>query len=166
MQCYNQEKVKEEIKMDYNIELKEQGLQPVLSIRKTTAGGNLPQEIGKAYGSIMQYLQELGEQPAEAPYTAYYNMDMEHLDVEMGFPVSKQLAGKGEIKAGSIPAGKYAECMYKGPYAEMAPAYDAMNKWIAEKGLEAAGIAYEVYYNSPAEVPESELLTKIMLPVK
>jgi len=56
--------------------------------------------------------------------------------------------------------------MYKGPYAEMAPAYDAMNKWIAEKGLEAAGIAYEVYYNSPAEVPESELLTKIMLPVK
>ena len=166
MRCYNQEKVKEEIKMDYNIELKEQGLQPVLSIRKTTSVGNLPQEIGKAYGSIMQYLQELGEQPAEAPYTAYYNLDMEHLDVEMGFPVSKQLAGKGEIKAGSIPAGKYVECMYKGPYAEMVPVYEAMSKWIAEKGLEAVGTSYEVYYNSPAEVPESELLTKILMPVK
>lgn len=152
--------------MDYNIELKERSAQPVLSIRKITAVGNLPQEIGRAYGSIMQYLNELGEQPAEAPYTAYYNLDMEHLDVEMGFPVSKQLAGKGEIKAGVFPEGKYVECMYKGSYGEMVPAYDAMNKWMAEKGLEATGISYEIYYNSPAEVPESELLTKIMLPVK
>jgi effector-binding domain-containing protein len=154
------------VMMNYNIELKEKAAQPVLSIRKITAMGNLPQEIGTAYGSIMQYLNELGEQPAEAPYTAYYNLDMEHLDVEMGFPVSKQLAVKGEIKAGEIPSGKYAECMYKGPYAEMVPVYEAINKWIAENGFEATGVSYEVYYNSPAEVRESELLTKIMLPLK
>ncbi len=152
--------------MDYKIELKEQVAQPVLSIRKTTAAGNLPQEIGKAYGSIIQYLNEIGEQPAEAPFTAYYNLDMEHLDVEMGFPVSKQLAGRGEIKAGVIPAGKYAECMYKGPYAEMVPVYDAMNRWLGENGLAATGVSYEFYYNSPMDVPESELLTRIMFPVK
>ncbi|HYE82297.1 MAG TPA: GyrI-like domain-containing protein [Clostridia bacterium] len=152
--------------MEYKVELKEQGVQPVLSVRKTTSVENLPQEIGKAYGSIMQYLLGLGEQPAEAPYTAYYNLDMEHLDVEMGFPVSKKLAGQGEIKAGEIPAGKYAECMYKGPYSGMVPVYDAMNQWISKNGYTAVGTAYEVYYNSPAEVPESELLTKIMLPVK
>lgn len=152
--------------MDYKIELKEQGIQPVLSIRKTTAMGNLPQEIGKAYESILQYLSEIGEQPVEAAFTAYYNMDMEHLDVEMGFPVSKQLAGREEIKASEIPAGKYAECVYKGPYAEMVPAYDAINQWLGENGLSATGISYEFYYNSPMEVPESELLTKIMFPVK
>lgn len=152
--------------MDYKIVLKEQGAQPVLSIRKTTAVGNLPQEIGRAYGSIIQYLNELGEQPAEAPFTAYYNMDMENLDVEIGFPVSKKLAGKGEIMASEIPAGKYVECMYKGPYAECGPVYDAMNKWVSGKGLIAIGTAYEVYYNSPVEVPESDLLTKIMFPVK
>lgn len=152
--------------MNYNIELKEKNAQPVLAIRKITSLGQLPQEIGKAYGAIMQYLGELGEQPADAPYTAYYNLDMEHLDVEMGFPVSKQLAGKGEIKFYEIPAGKYSECLYKGPYSDSAPVYDAMNGWIAEKGFEATGIAYEVYYNSPAEVAESELLTRIMLPLK
>lgn len=152
--------------MNYNIELKEKSAQPVLSIRKITAMRNLSQEIGAAYGSIMQYLNELGEQPAEAPYTAYYNLDMEHLDVEMGFPVSKQLAAKGEIKTNEIPAGKYAECMYKGPYAEMVPVYEAINKWITENGFAATGVSYEVYYNSPADVSESELLTKIMLPLK
>lgn len=152
--------------MNYNIELKEQKAQPALCIRITTAVENLPQEIGKAYGSIMQYLNQMGEQPAEAPYTAYYNMDMEHLDVEMGFPVSKQLAGKDEIKAGEIPAGKYVECMYKGAYADMVPAYNAMNEWISKNGFTATGTSYEVYYNSPGEVPESELLTKVLLPVK
>jgi hypothetical protein len=103
MQCYNQEKAKEAIIMDYKIELIEQGAQHVISIRKTTAMSNLPQEIGKAYCSIIQYLNEIGEQPTEVPFTAYYNLDMEHLDVEMGFPVSKQLAGRGEIKASEIP---------------------------------------------------------------
>lgn len=152
--------------MNLKIELKEKDVQPVLSIRKITSVGELSQEIGKAYDSIIQYLNELGEQPAEAPYTAYYNLDMEHLDVEMGFPVSGKLAGKGEIKAGEIPAGKYAECMYKGPYSGMVPVYDAINEWIVNNGYTAAGTAYEVYYNSPEEVPESELLTKVMFPLK
>ena len=152
--------------MNWKVELKEQGVQPVLSVRKTTAVENLPREIGKAYDSIIRYMNEIGERPVDVPFTAYYNMDMENLDVEMGFPVSKQLEGKGEIKAGVISAGKYVECMYKGPYAECAPVYDAMNKWIAEKGFEAIGTSYEFYYNSTADVPESELLTKIMFPLK
>ncbi|HWQ29410.1 MAG TPA: GyrI-like domain-containing protein [Negativicutes bacterium] len=152
--------------MDYSIEMKEKAAQPVLSIRETTSMDKLPQEIGRTYGSIMQYLTELGEQPAEAPYTAYYNLDMEHLDVEMGFPVSRALSGKGEIKASELPAGRYVECLYKGPYDGMVPVYEAMKKWIAEKGLEATGTAYEVYYNSPGEAPVSELLTRIMLPIR
>ncbi|HYF75139.1 MAG TPA: GyrI-like domain-containing protein, partial [Candidatus Nitrosocosmicus sp.] len=128
--------------------------------------GKLPEELGKAYGSIIQYLNELGEQPVEAPFTAYHNMDMENLDVEMGFPVSRQLPGRGDIKAGGIPAGKYVQCMYKGPYADMAPVYDAMNKWVGDNGLEATGTVYEFYYNSPMDVPESELLTRIEFAVK
>jgi len=152
--------------MDYKIVLKEKEAQPVLSIRKTTSVGNLPEEIGKAYESILQYLNELGEKPAEAPFTAYYNMDMEHLDVEMGFPVAEPLKGRDEIKSGEIPAGKYTECMYKGPYEEMTLPYDAMNRWISENGHIPTGVTYEVYYNSPADVPEIELLTKIMFQIK
>lgn len=152
--------------MSYKIELSEQVVQPVLSIRRRTSLGNLPQELGKAYGSIIQYLNEIGEQPADAAFTAYYNMDMEDLDVEMGFPVSKQLEGKDEIKAGEIPAGRYVTYMYKGPYSGMVPAYDAMNLFIKEKGLTPTGVSYEFYYNSPMDVPESELLTKIALPIK
>lgn len=152
--------------MEYKFDLTENQAQPVLSIRTRTAVSNLPQEIGKAYGAIIQYLNEIGEAPADAPYTAYYNLDMENLDVEMGFPVSKQLEEKDEIKSTQIPAGKQVSCMYKGPYSGMTEPYDAMSKWISQNGHTPTGVAYEFYYNSPADVPESELLTKIMFTLK
>lgn len=152
--------------MGLNIELNEQEAQPVLFIRARTALEGLPLLIGESYRQIAEYLAELGQQSAHAPYTAYYNLDMQDLDVEMGFPVAGPLPGKDEIKAGEVPAGRYVSCMFKGPYAQMEPVYNEMNKWIQDNNLEPTGIAYEYYYNGPHEVPESELLTRISLPVK
>ncbi|MGI6711753.1 MAG: GyrI-like domain-containing protein [Bacillota bacterium] len=148
------------------IELIQQKVQPVLSIRTRTKVEELPNLIGRSYHSIMDYLKEMGEEPAGAPFTAYYNQDMQDLDVEMGFPVAKTLLGKGEIKAGNIPEGKAASAMYKGSYKKMEQPYMEMAKWISENGYEPTGVAYEYYYNSPDEVPESELLTRIVMPLK
>jgi len=44
--------------------------------------------------------------------------------------------------------------------------YNAMMEWLEKNKYEATGVAYEFYYNSPMDVPESELLTKIVFPVK
>ncbi|MFD3157985.1 GyrI-like domain-containing protein [Haloimpatiens sp. FM7330] len=147
--------------MDYKFELNEQPKQLVLSIRTRTAVENLPAECKKAYNDIFEYLNELGESPAGVPFAAYYNMDMKDLDVELGFPISKPVPEKDEMKLSEIPAGKQVSCMYKGPYKEICPVYDAMMKWIEENGHSPAG-AYEFYYNSPMDVPESELLTKVV----
>ncbi|MGE5329556.1 MAG: GyrI-like domain-containing protein [Deltaproteobacteria bacterium] len=152
--------------MNYNFEVSEQPAQPVLSMRKRTPVSNLPQELGRAYNLIIQYLNELGEQPKYTAFAAYYNLDMNDLDVEMGFPVSKAIFGKGEINASEIPAGKQVSCMYKGPYNQMESVYNEINKWMNEKGFVPTGICYEFYYNSPMDVPESELLTKIVFPIK
>ena len=152
--------------MDYQFELSEQLPRPVLFIRTRTPVGNLPQELGKAYGAIIQYLNEIGEQPSGPAFAAYYNMDMENLDVEMGFPVAKPLAGEGEIKAGEIPAGKQVSYVHKGPYNQIEPVYTAMMRWIEDNGQTPTGVSYEFYYNSPLEVAESELLTKVVFPLK
>jgi len=90
---------------------------------------------------------------------------MQNLDVEMGFPVAKPLPGRGDIRQGSIPAGKSIFCMYRGAYAGMAPVYEEMAKWIADNGFEPVGTSYEYYYNDPS-FPEDELLTKIVMPLK
>jgi effector-binding domain-containing protein len=127
---------------------------------------NLTAEIGKAYAALFPYLGELGESPVGAPFAAYYNMDMQDLDVEIGIPVSKPIAGRGEVKQSSIPAGKQASCVYKGAYDQIGPAYESLTKWITEKKEVPTGVCYEYYLNSPGEVPDSELLTKIVFLLK
>jgi len=113
----------------------------------------------------MQYLTDIGAYPSGAPFAAYYNMDMEDLDVEAGFPVPKMLTGKNDITPGEIPAGKYAVCLHVGPYGEAAPAYNVLMDWIKENGYTPTGVAYEFYLNDPSQTPETELQTKIMLPL-
>ncbi len=152
--------------MIFKIELSIQQAQPALFIRTRTSAENLPKVIGESFGKVIKYLNEIGEQPADAPYTAYYNLDMQDLDIEIGFPVANLLPEKDEIKSGEIPKGKYLSCMYKGAYSQMDQPYNEMIQWIEDEGHEQKGVYYEYYFNSPHDVPESELLTKIVMALK
>jgi effector-binding domain-containing protein len=126
---------------------------------------NLPKVLGESYAAIGQYLGILGEMPGGAPFVAYYNMDMQNLDIEIGFPVSHPISGKAHIQAAEMPAGKYASCLHKGPYAELRPAYEALTNFVNEHNLETIGVVYEFYLNSPVEVPQEELKTQIVFPL-
>lgn len=152
--------------MNFQCEIKEQNVQPTLSIRARTPIDGLPHLLGESYGKIAEYLAELAEQPAGAPFTAYYNMDMQDLDVEIGFPVSKPIVGKGDIQASEVPGGKLAFAMHVGRYADIAPAYDALSQFVKEQGFEPTGISYEFYLNDPEETPQEKLQTQIVFPLK
>jgi len=52
------------------IELVEQKAQPILSIRTRTSIDKLPDVIGSSYHKIAAYMEELGEKPADVPFTA------------------------------------------------------------------------------------------------
>lgn len=152
--------------MSYQCELREQPTQPTLTIRTRTAVQNLPQLIGQSYGAIAAHLGQMGQCPAGAPFAAYHNMDMQDLDVELGFPVPKELPGKDQIKAGHLPGGKYAVVLHTGPYDQVGPAYEALAKFVAEKGYQATGVAYEVYLNDPGQTKPEDLQTQVMFPLK
>ena len=150
--------------MSYQCEVKEQPAQKTLSIRTRAAVQDLPRLLEEGFGAIAQYLGKLGEQPSGPPFAAYYNMDMDNLDVEFGFPVARPLPGQDEIKAGEIPEGRVAACLYTGPYSEMEPAYDALAKWVEDNGYETTGVTYELYLNDPRESPPAQ--TQIIFPLK
>ena len=152
--------------MSYKCEVKKQPAQTTLAVCTRTSVQELPQVLGQAYGAIAQYLGELGEQPAGPPFVAYHNEDMQDLDVEIGFPVARELPGRGDIQASEIPGGKVATCLHVGPYAEIEPAYTALSEWMRENGHEATGVAYEMYLNDPQQTPPEELQTQIMFPLK
>ena len=128
-----------------------------------TSVQNLPSLIGKCYGEIAAYLGEMGESPADIPFVAYH--DMQNLDVEIGFPVSSDLPGKGDIIQSCIPEGLSVFSVYMGPYSQMETVYSEMAEWISKNGFIPTGTVYEHYYDSP-DFPESQYLTKIVMPVK
>ena len=152
--------------MQYNCELIQQDEQPVLSVRTRTSVQDLPQAIGKAYEKIMAHMGELGEAPVGPPFVAYYNMDMQDLDIEVGFPVAVELTSKGDVQAAKIPARTAAACMHFGPYSAIEPAYNALGEWIKQSGYEATGISYEYYLNDPSSTPPEQLQTRIIFPLK
>lgn len=152
--------------MNYQCEIKEQAAQPTVSIRTRAAVQDLPQVMGQVFGEIAQYIGRAGGQFAGAPFAAYYNMDMQDLDVEIGFPVAASLPGEGRIQAGQIPGGYVATVLHVGPYDAIGPAYEALTKYIADHGYAPSGIAYEFYLTDPNEEPKQPPQTLVMFPLQ
>jgi effector-binding domain-containing protein len=138
---------------------------PLLSIRTRTAVQELPGLIGTSFGVILQYLEELGEVVAGEPFVIYYNLDMQNLDVEIGFPVTKKLPAKGQIRPSELAAGPAARTLFIGPYSEMGPAYEELKRFAETNGREPTGVAIEYYLNGP-ETPPEKLETRIVFPLK
>ena len=152
--------------MDYNCNLTQKEAQPVLSIRSRSAVQGIPELMGRCFGAVAQYLGELGEAPAGMPFAAFYNMDMNDMDVEIGFPVGRALPGRGEIQASEIPGGWQATLLYVGRYDAMVPAYEALGEFVKAEGHEATGVTYEFYLNDPSDLSPEQAQTLIMFPLK
>jgi effector-binding domain-containing protein len=141
-------------------------LQQTLSARLRTPVEELPQNFGRIYGALFQYLEELGEPPAGMPFAAYYNMDMKDMDVEIGVAVLKTLPSRGELQPGTIPAGRFVTTEFTGPYDALGAAYEALTAYAEAQGLEPSGVAYEYYLNDPNQEPHEEPRTRIAFPVR
>jgi effector-binding domain-containing protein len=152
--------------MEYRCELLDRPAQPTLVIRTRTPAQSLPQVVGQAYGAIMAYAGQLGVQPSGAPFVAYHNMDMQDLDVEIGFPFGQKPAGQGSVLAGEIPGGRAAACLHVGSYQQLGAAYEALQKWMQANGYAPVGVAYEFYLNDPQATPPTELQTEVVFPLE
>ena len=152
--------------MTYKCERIQREEQTAAYIRTRTPVEKLPEVMGSVYGIIAGILGARREAPAGPPYTAYYNMDMQDLDVEIGFPIQAPFPETGEVRIGTIPAGAYASCIHTGPYGAIEPVYTALAAWIEEQGLTPSGVSYEFYLNDPGSTPPGSLLTQVLFPIK
>lgn len=67
-----------------------------------------------------------------------------------------------------IPASTVASVIHKGPYAELMRAYRFLYRtWLPESGREPADQpCFEEYLNSPRDLPPTEWLTEVSLPLQ
>jgi effector-binding domain-containing protein len=152
--------------VESKIELTSMEAKPVLSVRLVTTVEDLPGLINDSYRRIADYLAELGETPADAPFAAYHRLDAQSLDIELGVPVSGNLPGRDDIKAGETFSGNAVVYMHEGPYTDLKPVYQKIFDWIGKNGCTPKGLYYEYYFNSPGDVAENKLATRIVIPVE
>jgi effector-binding domain-containing protein len=136
---------------------------PALTIRAHVSMHDIPELFKAGFREIVELLAAQSLKPVGAPFARYYNMDMNALDIEFGFPVSSAANGGGRVVKSATPSGKAASCVYIGPYEEIEPAYDALMKWAADNGHILSGEAYEIYLNDPSNTPPDQLRTQVCL---
>lgn len=68
----------------------------------------------------------------------------------------------------TIPAGRYAKAIHKGPYDRLGDAWSQlMGAWIPQHDERiGAGVSFEVYRNTPMDAKPEDLVTELYVPLK
>jgi effector-binding domain-containing protein len=159
----------EEKMMDRSFELKELAPQPVLGVRFRTVYTRMPEEIGKAFGTLFGLLSSRGEFPAGPPLSLFYGEDFDEddIDMEICVPTARVLEGEGEVKGYLLDGCKAVSTLHMGPFDKVGDAWQPLMMWIDEKGYRPAGPGREVYLVGPGQANDpADYRTEVMCPVE
>jgi DNA gyrase inhibitor GyrI len=116
--------------------------QPYLGIRSEVTDG-VPAVVDRAFPQLFAWLAERGVQPSRPPFIRYHEVDEagEPLEIEVAAPVAAADApDDGPVRAGLLPAGRYATLLHVGPYRsdqvpDLGHAQAALRSWTEANGL-------------------------------
>ncbi|MCC0784753.1 GyrI-like domain-containing protein [Clostridioides sp. ES-S-0108-01] len=149
-----------------DITVVEQSAYYALVIRKTINFMDEFQEFSaQGYAKIMGYVKRKNTFVAGEPIVCFHNMDLENLDIEIGFPTSTKMEGVDDIQSIEIPAQKIVTAIDQGDYLLQDSTLEELFAWIQSSPYEIIGEIYYQYLNTPNR-PTNELLTKMMLPIR
>lgn len=144
--------------------------QPYLAITESVTMETIGQILPPLVGEVFGWLDAHQVAPAGDVFWKYDVIDMEReLVVEVGVPVASAVEGDERVRAGVLPAGRYATVTHIGPYPGLYHATARLLEWGKDQGLtwdmtrteagERWGARLELYLNDPSEVPEDKLET-------
>lgn len=159
----------------YDITVKTIDPQPVASIHIHCRREQLAAELERALPEVWNYLQRIGVDTVGPPFTRYHQMGNQdeqddqtngEMVVEAGLPVAEPVAGQDRVTAGELPGGMVAYTWHIGSYDKLPDAYDALDKWIKEKGRQPRSAPWEVYWTDPqAATSPVEWKTEVLWPL-
>jgi AraC family transcriptional regulator len=141
--------------MTYSVIKQQLSPQPVLVVRRRVKRSEIAAAIGEALPHIFLYAQQKGIALAGLPFTRYVEMGPGLVTMEPGMRVAgPAVSGEGEIIGDTLPGGPVATTTHMGPYDKLPDAYAAIEQWIEEKELAAAGAPWESYITDPGDFPD------------
>ncbi len=154
--------------MFYEIESRNVPAFHLAAVKFTAAIPEIGQQIGPAFGAVMQYLERTGMQTLGGAVALYEPAGgaEEAFHVTAGFTIPSPIEGDGHVIHVEVPASEAAFTTHVGPYEELPRAYEAIQEWMQQNGREAADMPMWEEYHSGPEVPPAEIRTDIYRPLK
>jgi effector-binding domain-containing protein len=147
--------------------LDERTEQHYMGFRTQVPVSQLSKAIPDGLREVFGWLGQQGISPAGAPFIRYHviNMDPQlKMDIELGVPIEKAAQGNDRVKAGVLPAGRYASLVYTGVTNGIA-GNKALIEWAEQQGLkwdrwddpngDAFRSRYETFITDPDDEPDS-----------
>lgn len=158
----------QEVPVEYNVSLRSEAPRPVVYIREEVALPETGGVLKAAMDEVCAWLDRRGVDGAGAPWCAYpVPEEGEVVPVDCVVPLAAPLAGEGRIRSGQVPAGEVAVTRHVGPYSALPAAFEAVARWVGERGLDIAGPIREVYLEhdpGPAERHVVEVVFPVTRP--
>ena len=132
------------------------------SSRIETVGG----DVEKALAGLYTKIQAAGAAPSGPPFLIASPPSGGSMTIEVGAPCAPvPEPGEGQHR-GHLEPTTAVIALYRGPYAEVGPAYETAFSWAAAHGYRPLGPPREVYLNGPDEVASpADYITQIVVPV-
>ncbi|TDC66377.1 MerR family transcriptional regulator [Streptomyces hainanensis] len=134
-------------------------------VRAVCDPAGIGETVGACVGRLLPALGAAGV-AWRPPLWGRYPLDLaEGMEIALGAQVPQ-----GEDTPGpeyeTLPGGPVAETVHIGPYAQLPLAYHALLAAVHERGLRPLAPAREAYLVGPAEAPQEELTTRLVIPVE
>ncbi|WFU10726.1 AraC family transcriptional regulator [Rhizobium sp. CB3090] len=130
-------------------------------------------QIGQAFETLFGTIYARGLAKPDMRMIGVYLDDPDVVDLDKlrsyaCVSAGNEIAADAPLERRTIDGGEYAVLRHKGPYSDMYKAY----QWLYAEWLPASGrqlrdaVMFEEYLNNPRDVPPTELLTEIHMPLQ
>lgn len=124
--------------------------------------------IGTSFDKAATYAMKSGAEIIGS-FLLYGECTEEVMNGDCCIAVKTPLPEGDGVRSKTVPGGEFlaAQAVHKGSYEGIGNTWGLLMEWIDQQGYTFSGLPMrEIYLNSPAQVPERELLTEIVVPVQ
>lgn len=131
--------------------------------RTTMDPGSVSEAMGRAFETVIAFLDAHGISIDGPPLSVYYGYSPEEIVFRAGMYVEEEdaKAATGRVKAGLTPGGEVLHFTHVGHYATLRDDYALMMEHVAAHGLTLGAPTWEVYVDDPGDTPEDQLRTEV-----
>ena len=141
---------------------------PMVYVKGTGNWDNAFETITKSLTTVTTSIDKEGLKADGQPMTLFTATDDIGFQYEAAIPVAEppKTPPRGDIAAGTSPAGRALKFVHRGSYDGLDNTYEAITNYLDERRLEAKDMFIEQYQTDPLTTNEDHLVVNVYVMVK